>query len=175
MRILNLDLLKNIILPGLLGSSIWSALIAIAVGVVVGLIVGLIQRRLRQTPVQQAIFPAIVGCFVGTMLICMLPILAIPGIVGGGPYGGIWIMVIATFTLPIGAIGGAILGGTTGKQLFKKQNRRFALLVLAGTYSFMAIVIYGSASVHCSQRNTLPDYCTDAGYPPAYRQRLIKP
>lgn len=171
MRILNFDLLKNIILPGLLESSIWSALIAIAAGTVIGLIMSVIKRRTRQITIRQTVLSAISGCFIGTMLITMLPILATPGLVGGGPYAGILIMMIVTFTLPVSAIAGSIVGSFEGRYLFGKNKQRLALLLLAGTYSFMAMVIYTTVSFHCSRQNTLPDYCTKAGYPPVDRQR----
>ena len=170
MRILNLDLLKNIILPGLLGSSVWSALIAIVVGSVIGLIIGAIKRHFRQASIGPTMLSAIAGCFFGTMLLFMLPILSTPGVVGGGAYGGIWILQLAVFALPVGAIGGSIIGGLAGVPLFKKYNRRLALLLLVGTYSFMAIVSYTTISAHCSKKNTLPDYCSQAGYAPFWGQ-----
>lgn len=160
LRIFNPDLVGNIILPGLLGTTVWSAIIAIAVGTVVGLIAGAIKRKPKQT-----ILPAIAGSFFGSMVVCMLPILAIPGIVGGGAYGGIIIMGIVMVALPIGSIGGAIAGSMAGLEYGKQQQRKMALNILVGTYLGMALVIFASASFHCSRPNTLPDYCTQAGYP----------
>lgn len=165
MRILNFDLFKNIILPGLLETTVWSALIAIAVGTVIGLIIGAIKRRTRQTAIRQTILSAISGCFIATMLITMLPILATPGLLGGGPSAGILIMMIVTFTLPVSAIGGSLVGGLKGIQFLKKYHQRSTLWLLAGTYAFMTIVTYTTVSIHCSSRNTLPLYCTTAGYP----------
>lgn len=164
MRILNPELFGNIILPGLLGSTLWSVPIAIVVGTVVGSIIGAFRKQVKPT-----ILPAIAGSFFGTMLISMLPIYATPGIVGGGAYGGIIIMFIAMVTLPVGAIGGAIVGSTIGLNVFKRDKRHQALLLLAGTYCVMALVIYTSVSLQCSRRNTLPLYCESAGYPPQWR------
>lgn len=167
---MNLDLIQNIILPGLLGSSVWSAVIAIVVGTVVGLIIGAIKRRFRQISIGQTVLSAISGCFFGTMLIFMLPILSTPGVVGGGAYGGIWILQLSVIALPVGAIGGAVIGSLVGIQLFKKYNQRLALLLLVGTYTFMAIVSYTTIAAHCSKQNTLPNYCSKAGYAPFWGQ-----
>lgn len=160
MRLFNLELLGNIILPGLLSSTIWSALIALVAGSVVGAIVGAIRHNVKQT-----LLPAIAGSFFGTMVFCLLPIYSVPGIVGGGPYGGIWIMFIAMMTLPVGAIGGAIAGSLVGPTLYKEQQKKVLLGLLAGTYAMMTLVMFASISLHCSRRNTLPDYCAQAGYP----------
>ncbi|MBF2029062.1 MAG: hypothetical protein IGS48_20260 [Oscillatoriales cyanobacterium C42_A2020_001] len=160
MRILNPELFGNIILPGLLGSTLWSVPIAIVIGTVVGSIIGAFRKQMKRT-----ILPAIAGSFFGTMLLTMLPIYATPGIVGGGAYGGIIIMFIATVTLPIGAIGGAIAGSFWGVNLFKHDKQHQAVLLLLGTYCVMALVIYTSVSLQCSRRNTLPLYCESAGYP----------
>ncbi|OLP20084.1 hypothetical protein BST81_02270 [Leptolyngbya sp. 'hensonii'] len=160
MKLFNLDLITNIILPGLWGSTAWSILIALVVGVSVGGIIGAIRRRLKQT-----LLPAIAGSFLGTMLLGMLPILSVPGIVGGGAYGGILILFIATFTVPVGAIGGAVSGSLLGTELLRKYGQKLALILLAGTYSFMTLVIYTSVTLHCSRPNTLPLYCSQAGYP----------
>lgn len=160
MRLFNPELFGNIILPGLLSSTIWSAFIAIIVGTVVGGVVGAIRQRFRQT-----LLPAIAGSFFGTMLVCLLPIYAFPGIVGGGPYGGIWIMAIAMVTLPIGALGGAIAGSLIGEKFYSKQQKKGLLWLLLGTYLIMALVMFTTITLHCSRRNTLPDYCARAGYP----------
>lgn len=160
MKLLNPDLFSQIILPGLLSSTIWSAIIAVVVGIVVGTIVGAMQGKVRRT-----LLPAIAGSFFGTMLLCLLPIYAFPGIVGGGGYGGIWILAIAVVTLPVGAIGGAIVGSLQGEQIYLKQQKKGLLWMLLGTYLIMAGVMFTTITVHCSRRNTLPDYCARAGYP----------
>ncbi len=160
MRLLNPELFSQIILPGLLSSTIWSALIAVLVGTVVGTIVGMLRGKVRRTTL-----PAIAGSFFGTMLFCLLPIHAFPGIVGGGGYGGIWILAIAVVTLPVGAVGGAIAGSLLGEEIYIKQQQKGLLWMLLGTYLIMAGVMFTTITVHCSRRNTLPDYCARAGYP----------
>lgn len=101
------------------------------------------------------------------MIVCMLPILSTPGIVGGGAYGGLIIMLIASITLPIGALGGAIVGSLIGPEQTKAQQKKLLAMLLGGTYLCMGLVIFTSISLHCSRPNTLPDYCTKAGYPRA--------
>jgi len=160
LRLFNPELLGNIIVPGLLSSTLWSTVIALVVGTIVGAIVGAIRHQVRQT-----IAGAIAGSFFGTMLFCLLPIYSVPGIVGGGPYGFIWIMFIAMMTLPVGAIGGAIAGSVIGFRLYKEQQKKVVLLMLLGTYLVMTLVMFSSITLHCSRRNTLPDYCARAGYP----------
>ena len=157
----NLNIVGKLILPGLLGSSAWSAVIAVVVGGVIGSIIGLIKRKLRYT-----VLPAIAGCFLGTMLICMMPILSTPGIVGGGAYGGIVILMIAVYTLPVGAIGGAIAGSVVGLSLSQARQRKLGLRLFVLTYGIMALVIYTSVTFHCIRPNQTPMYCAEAGFQP---------
>ena len=159
MTALNFDLILKVILPSLIGSSLWSALIAIAIGTIVGLAIGAIRHRIKRT-----ILPAIAGCFFGTMLICMLPIVSTPGIVGGGAYGGLVILTMAVFLLPLGSICGAVAGSIWGLNLFQKRKQRVGLIVLALTYSIMVIVMYTRITLTCSNSNQLPLYCSEAGF-----------
>jgi hypothetical protein len=156
---LNFDLILKVILPSLIGSSLWSALIAIAIGTIVGLVIGAIRHRIKRT-----ILPAIVGCFFGTMLICMLPIVSTPGIVGGGAYGGLAILTMAVFLLPLGSICGAVAGSIWGLNLFQKRKQQVGLIMLALTYSIMVIVMYTRITLTCSHSNQLALYCSEAGF-----------
>ena len=167
MTALNFDLILKFILPGLISSSLWSALIAIAIGTIVGLVIGAIRHRIKRT-----ILPAIAGCFFGTMLICMLPILSTPGIVGGGPYGGLVILTMAVFLLPLGSIGGALAGSIWGLNLFQKRKQRVSLILLAMTYSIMVIVMYTRITLTCSNSNQFPLYCSEAGFSSSDTPRL---
>ena len=164
MKLLNWDLLRNIILPQLFGATLWSVALAIAIGTVVGLSVGAVRRK-----VKQSMLPAIVGSFFGIMLFCMLPILGTPGIVGGGPYGALIIMMIAIPTLPVGSIGGAIAGITIATHFSKPRQKQLLGIALLGTYTVMIGILFLMISFHCSRPNTLPDYCAQAGYPGRYR------
>lgn len=155
----NFDLILKVILPSLIGSSLWSALTGIVIGTIVGLVIGAIKHRIKRT-----ILPAIIGCFFGTMLICMLPIVSTPGIVGGGAYGGLVILSMAVFLLPLGSIGGAVAGSTWGLNLSQKRKQQVGLIMLAVTYSIMVIVMYTRITLVCNNSNQLPLYCSEAGF-----------
>lgn len=156
----NFDLISKIILLGLFNGSALSALIATLLGTIVGLIIGAIKHSLKRT-----ILPAIVGCFFGTMLICMLPIFSTPGIVGGGAYGGLVVLSMAVFLLPLGAIGGAVAGSLIGLNLSRKRQQQLVLVLLAVTYIFMPVVMYSRITSHCINSNQTPMYCSEVGFP----------
>lgn len=137
-----------------------SALTAIVVGTIVGLIIGAIKHSMKR-----AILPAIVGCFFGTMLICILPIFSTPGIVGGGAYGGLVVISMAVFLLPLGAVGGAVAGGIMGLILSRKRQQQLGLVLLVVTYCFMPVVMYSRITSHCINFNQTPMYCSEVGFP----------
>lgn len=160
MTAVNFNLILKEILPSLIHISLWSAFIAIAIGTVIGLVIGAFKHRIKRT-----ILPAIVGCFFSTMLICMLPIASTPGIVGGGAYGGLVILSMAVFLLPLGSICGAIAGSILGLTLSQRRKQQVGLIMLAATYSIMVIVMYTRITQTCSNPNQLPLYCSEAGFP----------
>lgn len=158
--LLNTDLLFNLILPQVLGSTIWGLGLAIALGGSIGLIMSLFTRKPAKT-----VPPAIFGCFFAVMLGCLLPIISTPGIVGGGPYGGIIIFFLLSVLLPPSCIIGSILGYVFRDKFAHIPLRRRLLLLLLGTYAVMGLGMYVRITVHCLRPNTVPLYCSEAGFP----------
>ncbi len=126
-------------------SSIFSVLIAIIIGGIVGLLARTISRHKHLT-----ILPAIMGAFFGTMLIAMLPILSKPGLSGGGGLGALTIIQMAIFLVPPGAVCGAVAGTICGLKLSQKLKEQAFLVMLAVTYSIIAITIYTRFTLYCN-------------------------
>lgn len=83
------------------------------------------------------------------MLIAVLPIMSEAQLWGGG-YGGIVLMLLASFLIPIGSITGALVGCTYGLKLAQRHNiKQILLIMLLATYSLGAVVIYVRYWLHC--------------------------
>lgn len=141
----NVYLILDIVLSRLLITSFFSVLIAMIIGGVVGVVARIISRHKKPT-----ILPAIVGSFFGTMLIAMLPIWSTPGLSGGGGLGALTIIQMAIQLVPLGAIGGAVVGIVCGVKLSQKRKKQVVLMMLAVTYSMIAITIYTRFTLHCN-------------------------
>lgn len=140
----NPNIILNSVIPGLLGGSIISAVVAIVVGGIIGLIAGGRSRQIKRT-----MTPAIIGSFFGTMLIAMLPIMSEAQLWGGG-YAGILLMFAAVFLIPTGSIIGALIGCSYGLKLAQRRDIKKILLIMAiATYSLTAVVIYIRYWLHC--------------------------
>jgi hypothetical protein len=148
MSYLNLDFFFNTVLPRLLTMTLVSFVIGSAVGAVVGWIAKLIWRRRQHDkdsvqPMRWVVNAAMFGSFIGMLLICMLPILASPASLIGGPYGGIWLMVMLIFLAPTGSILGAVVGAVLGAKLPARiKQPKLAGIVLLVSYVISASVLY---------------------------------
>ncbi|QIR41763.1 hypothetical protein HCG51_34325 (plasmid) [Tolypothrix sp. PCC 7910] len=141
----NAYLIFDTILSRLMFSSIFSVLIAIIIGSIAGLLARIISHHN-----QRAILPAIMGAFFGTMLIAMLPIWSTPGLSGGGGLGALTIIQMAIFLVPPGAVCGAVVGIICGLKLSQKRKKQVFLVMLALTYSIIAITIYTRFTFYCN-------------------------
>lgn len=141
----NVYLIFDTVLSRLMFSSIFSVLIAIIIGGVVGLLARTISHHNQRT-----ILPAIWGAFFGTMLIAMLPIWSTPGLSGGGGLGALTIIQMAIFLVPLGAVSGAVAGIICGIKLSHKRKAQVFLVMLAVTYSIIAITIYTRFTLYCN-------------------------
>ena len=140
----NPNIILNSVLPGLVGGSIISAVAAIIVGSIIGLITGARSRQIKRT-----MTPTIIGSFFGTMFIAILPLVSEAQLWGGG-YGGIVLMLIASFLIPTGSITGALVGCSYGVKLAQRRNiKKIMLIMLLATYSLSAVVIYIRYWLHC--------------------------
>jgi len=140
-------------ISGLIGGSIVSAVAAIVVGGIIGLIAGARSRQIKRT-----MTPTIIGSFFGTMLIAILPLVSEAQLWGGG-YGGIILMLLASFLIPTGSITGALVGCSYGLKLAQRRDiKKILLIMLIATYSIGAVVIYVRYWLHCLK---FAWYCTN--------------
>jgi hypothetical protein len=138
---------------GLIQGSIVSAVAAIVVGGIIGLIAGARSRQIKRT-----MTPTIIGSFFGTMLIAILPLVSEAQLWGGG-YGGIVLMLLASFLIPTGSITGALVGCSYGLKLTQRRDiRKILLIMLVATYSIGTVVIYVRYWFHCLK---FAWYCTN--------------
>jgi DNA-binding beta-propeller fold protein YncE len=148
MNYLNLDFFFNTVLPRLLTMTLVSFVFGGAVGAVVGWIAKLIGRRQQRDqdsvqPKRWVIYAAMFGSFIGMLLICMLPIQTNPASLIGGPYSGIWLMIMFIMLAPIGSILGAVVGAVLGAKLPDRVKQpRLAGIVLLLSYVICIIVLY---------------------------------
>ncbi|MEH2240494.1 hypothetical protein [Nostoc sp.] len=141
----NVYLIFDTVLSRLIFSSIFSVVIAILIGGVIGLLARTISHHNQRT-----ILPAIIGAFFGIMLIAMLPILSTPGLSGGGGLGALTIIQMAIFLVPLGVVCGAVAGIICGLKLSQKRKEQVFLVMLAVTYSIIAITIYTRFTLYCN-------------------------
>lgn len=148
MNYFNLDTLLQFVVPKLLTMTLVSFAIGSVVGAVVGWLATLVWRRTQQSkdPSRSRrwlINPAIAGSFIGMLLIGMLPIQANPASLVGGPYSGLWFLIMFVMLAPLGSISGAIIGAIIGAspptRIKLPKLMAIALLV---TYLFCASVLY---------------------------------
>ncbi|MGB8699939.1 MAG: hypothetical protein WCD18_11030 [Thermosynechococcaceae cyanobacterium] len=136
------------VLPKLLTMTLVSFAIGSAVGALVGWLATLIWRRTQRgkdpsRSGRSLIKPAILGSFIGMLLIGQLPIAANPASLIGGPYSGIWFMVMFVMLTPLGSISGAILGAMIGANLPARiKPPKLMGIVLLVTYLFCASILY---------------------------------
>jgi membrane protein YqaA with SNARE-associated domain len=119
-----------------------------AVGAVVGWIAKLIGRRQQRgqdsvQPKRSVIYAAMFGSFIGMLLICMLPIQANPASLIGGPYSGIWLMILFILLAPIGSILGAVVGAVLSAKLpARVKQPKLAGIVVLVSYVIGTIALY---------------------------------
>ncbi|MBD1914092.1 MULTISPECIES: hypothetical protein [unclassified Leptolyngbya] len=140
------NLFIDIILPALLNGTVISLMVAIIVGTIVGFIVGIISHSLKKS-----IAKAIIGAFFGTLLVAVLPIFSKPEIMGSGPYGGITIVQMAIILVPLGSVGGALVGVLSKLKLNHPEHQKNLLLLLAVSYVLIAFITYGRITHYCQQ------------------------
>ncbi|UOO10816.1 MULTISPECIES: WD40 repeat domain-containing protein [unclassified Synechocystis] len=140
----------TLVLPKLLRMTLVSFVIASVVGSVVGWIATLIWRGKNLSDLSDSpnprgwlIKPAIFGSFIGMVLIGLLPIEANPASLVGGPYSGLWFLMMFVFLAPLGSIAGAVIGATLGTKQFSQIKREKLIgIVLLLTYFFATVVLY---------------------------------
>ncbi|NCJ07385.1 WD40 repeat domain-containing protein [Synechococcales cyanobacterium C] len=148
MSYFNLETLLKFVLPKLLTMTLVSFAIGSVVGAVVGWLATLIWRRTQRgkdlsRSGRWLIKPAIFGSFVGMLLIGMLPIEANPASRIGGPYGGLWFLLMFLILGPLGSISGAILGAILGANLPARiKLPKLMGIVLLVTYLLCASILY---------------------------------
>jgi MFS family permease len=126
MDFINFDFLLKTVLPKLFTSSLASFFIALVLGSLIGWVATAIARKKsRSRPAPNLIMPTMFGTFVGMMLIGFLPIEANPSSLVGGPYSGLWYMLMFIVLAPLGILLGAGLGISLGTKLTaqRKHNR----------------------------------------------------
>lgn len=144
----NLNTFMGLVLPKLLAMTLVSFAIGSVVGAVVGWLATLIWRRKQagiasDNPRRSLIKPAILGSFIGMLLVGMLPIEANPASLIGGPYSGLWFLMMFVSLAPLGSIFGAILGATLGAKQSSPINQQKSVgIVLLLVYIFSAVVLY---------------------------------
>ncbi|MCM1982973.1 WD40 repeat domain-containing protein [Lyngbya confervoides] len=148
MSYLNLDFFLNTVLPKLLTMTLVSFVIGSVTGAVIGWIVKLIGRRRQRDqdsiqPKRWVLTAAMFGSFIGMLLIGMLPIQASPASLIGGPYSGIWLMMMVILLAPTGSILGAVVGAVLGAQLPARINPlKLAAIVTLVSYLICIVALY---------------------------------
>jgi hypothetical protein len=148
MSYLNLDAFLKFVLPKLLTMTLISFVIGSVVGAVVGWLATFILRRRQRgkalsLPRRSLIEPAIFGSFIGMLLIGILPIEANPASLIGGPYSGLWFLMMFVMLAPLGSISGAIVGVIVGSKQFTSINQQKLMgVILLLAYLFSASVLY---------------------------------
>ncbi|WP_411876291.1 WD40 repeat domain-containing protein [Vulcanococcus limneticus] len=133
----DLDTLLRLVLPKLLFMTVLSAVVGGVVGAVVAGIVSLL-RRSRPG----AVGPAVWGSFLGVLLVGLLPIEANPASLIGGPYAGLWFLSMALLFVPVGAVGGALLGMLAiGHPRARLRGPRALAALTLGAYALSAVVL----------------------------------
>lgn len=143
------SLIVNFVLPDLIRGSIAALAIAIVAGGLIGLIAGTINRQRRRS-----LTGSILGSFWGVLLVAGLPLGVVPGLIGGGPYAGIYILLLGVVLLPLGLAIGATLGILLYLRCSPPQIRRVLTWVVLLGYSLLAIALSLSWYRYCSR-----NYC----------------
>lgn len=160
MQIINFKLIFSYIIPSLISSTIWTALILTVFVIVIGLI-----NILTKPEDEQMFLFATIGCFFGIQIVCMIPIFATPGVIQalgrGSGYAALPVMFMGVFLAPIGAF----LGATVFPRLkfMRKKIGRNILLLLLTTYILMFIGIYINFYLTCYPTSS-EWYCTEVGF-----------
>ncbi len=133
----DLDTLLRLVLPKLLFMTVLSAVVGVVVGSVVAGIVSLLRRSRPR-----AVGPAVWGSFLGVLLVGLLPIEANPASLIGGPYAGLWFLSMALLFVPVGAVGGALLGMLAiGHPRARLRGPRALAALTLGAYALSAVVL----------------------------------
>ncbi|MCP9792289.1 WD40 repeat domain-containing protein [Vulcanococcus limneticus Candia 3F8] len=132
----HLDTLLRLVLPKLLFMTVLSAVVGGVVGAVVAGIVSLLRRSRPR-----AVGP-VWGSFLGVLLVGLLPIEANPASLIGGPYAGLWFLSMALLFVPVGAVGGALLGILAiGHPRARLRGPRALAALTLGAYALSAVVL----------------------------------
>jgi membrane protein YqaA with SNARE-associated domain len=152
MNYLNPDFFIETVLPRLLSMTLVSFVIGSAVGAAVGGIAKRIGRRQQRDqddlqnstqPKRWVVYAAMFGSFIGMLLICMLPILASPDSLIGGPYAGLWLLIMLIMLAPIGSILGAVVGVLLGAKLPARIHQpKLAGIILLVSYIICIVALY---------------------------------
>ncbi|WP_338462419.1 hypothetical protein VZH09_02865 [Synechococcus elongatus IITB7] len=143
------------VLLDLVRGTIAALAIALVGGGLIGAIAGAVNRRWRRT-----LAGSLLGSFWGVLLLAILPISVIPGLIGGGPYAGVYVLLFAVILLPLGLAVGATLGILIFLRCSPPQIRRWLTWVVIVGYGVMTIALTLSWARYCSR-----NYCEFLGSP----------
>lgn len=139
-------LLFQQVLFDLIRGTVAAAAIALVGGGLIGAIAGAVNRRWRRS-----LLGSVLGSFWGVLLITMLPIGVIPGLIGGGPYAGVYVLAFAVILLPLGLAVGATIGVLAFLRCSPPQIRRWLSWIVVIGYSILAIALTLSWARYCSR------------------------
>lgn len=126
----SLKMIISTVLPQVVVGSLLSLVVGIPIGGTIGHLFGAIFRRRDVT-----VIPAILGSSLGVLIIVILPILSQPSMMDGGAYSAILMRIVLLILLPLGSIGGGIVGSIFGLIFANRLRPR------AGWASFLAIYV----------------------------------
>lgn len=120
---------------------ILGSVIALIIGGIFGGIIGsLMDWIFRREEV--ALFPAIAGSSLGVLITAILPLMTQSGVVNGGAYAAIYLRFLLIILMPLGLIGGAIIGGIAGLIVANKLSVRTGWLSFLGIYILVVAGFY---------------------------------
>uniref|UniRef100_B8HTE7 Uncharacterized protein n=1 Tax=Cyanothece sp. (strain PCC 7425 / ATCC 29141) TaxID=395961 RepID=B8HTE7_CYAP4 len=125
-----------------------SLILAALVGSGIGVGVGAIRRR-----VQETVYVSRVGAFLGSILVCSVPPVSVPGALeswgSGGGLGSLGVLV-CLFLVALGSIVGSLITSILGFKLVLKLGRKWLTWIIAGVYIFMVISLVHGYLQYCS-------------------------
>ncbi len=146
----NLETFLTLILPKLLGMTLWSFFVGSVVGAIVGRIIApvvyrwILQQRHISTnqPTRSLVFPAIYGSFISLML-GMLLYQANPFSLEEGLYSDIYFAFMHLWIVPIFSLTGAIIGTVAAVKLpLVLKKPQVAVIGIVVTYMLSACILY---------------------------------
>lgn len=135
------------ILSRLLLHTFMSLFFSCLIGALIGAVVGAIRRQIQDT-----INVGIAAYFLGSLLVCSVPPLTVPGSletwgVGGG-LGSIQVIFMVIFTI-LGGVVVSLIATTFGFKFFSKVLEKWILWILITIYVLMLILLYYSHLTTC--------------------------